>query len=132
MAARRTVLEGWRAEESRLHLLDGVWGTERADLLRRSRVVVNVARVPGDFIGVRLVLVIAAGAVVVSEPMTDPFPFVAGVHFVEAPLEGLLAAARELEADEPRRRRIAEAGQRLLVGELSMEHCLGRALRPSA
>lgn len=131
-AGRRSVVERWverlPAEEPRLTVLDGVWGRERGDLLRRSRVVVSVARVPGEFSGVRLVLAIAAGAVVVSEPMTDPFPFVAGVHFVEAPLEGLLDAARELHADEPRRRRIAEAGQALLIGELSMARCLSRAL----
>jgi hypothetical protein len=132
LASRRSVVERWlersRAEEPRLTVLDGVWGQERGDLLRRSRVVVSVARVPGNFVGIRLVLAIAAGAVVVSEPMTDPFPFVGGVHFVEAPLEGLLDAARELHADEPRRRRMAEAGQALLAGELSMARCLSRAL----
>lgn len=128
MAGRRSVVKRWRAEEPRLTLLDRLWGKERGELLRRSRVVLNVGRVPGDFAGVRLVLAIAAGAVVVSEPMTDPFPFVAGVHFVEASLEGLLDAARELCADEPHRRRIADAGQTLLTSELSMGHCLRRAL----
>lgn len=132
MAGRRAVVQRWRAEEPRLHVLDGVWGAERGRLLRRSRTVLNVARTPGNFVGVRLVLALAAGAVVVSEPMTDPFPFVAGTHFVEAPLDRLLDAARELCADEPRRRRIAEAGQALLVGELSMASCLRRALGPAA
>jgi hypothetical protein len=128
MAGPRSVVERLRADEPRLTLLDGVWGAQRCDLLRRARVVLNVARSPGDFVGVRLVLAIAAGAVVVSEPITDPFPFVAGVHFVEAPLERLLDTAREIEADEPRRRHIAEAGQALLTGELSMAHCLSRVL----
>lgn len=128
MARRREILERWRVDEPRLHFLDGVWGAERGDLLRRSKIVLNVCRLPGDFVGVRLVLAMAAGAVVVSEPLTDPFPFVAGVHFVEAPLEGLLDAARDLEADEPRRRRIAAAGQSLLADELSMATCLSRAL----
>jgi hypothetical protein len=70
--------------------------------------------------------------VVVSEPITDPFPFVAGEHFVEAQLDGLLDAARELCADEPHRRRIAEAGQAFLTSELSMGQCLSRALGPGA
>ena len=97
-------------------------------MLRRSRVVINVGRTPGNYVGVRLVLAIAAGAVVVSEPMTDPFPFIAGTHFVEAPLDGILEAALALSADEPRRRRIAEAGQALLTGELTMARCLARVL----
>ena len=128
LAGRRSLVKVWQAEEPRLTVLDGVWGEERGDLLRRSRVVLHVGRTPGNFIGVRLVLALAAGAVVVSEPMTDPFPFVAGVHYVEAPLEGLLHAARELHVDEPRRRRLADAGQALLASELSMASCLSRAL----
>ena len=75
-----------------------------------------------------MVLALAAGAVVVSEPMADPFPFVPGVHFVEAPADGLLAAARDLIADEPRRRRIASAGQSLLAGDLAMAASLKRVL----
>jgi hypothetical protein len=120
LAGRRSIVENWRAEEPRLHVLDGAWGAERGELLRRSKVVLNVARTAGEFVGIRLVLALAAGAVVVSEPMTDPFPFVAGVHFEEAPLDRILDAARELEADDARRSRIVEAGQALLVNELSM------------
>jgi hypothetical protein len=130
LAMRRAVVERWRTQEPGLTALHGVWGEKRGDLLRRSRIVLNVARTPGEFIGFRLILAIAAGAVVVCEPMTDPFPFVAGVHFVEAPLEGLLDAARELHGDEQRRRRIASAGQVLLAGDLSMARCLSRALGP--
>ena len=128
LAGRRAVVERWRAGEPRLHVIDGAWGAERNDLLRRSRIVLNVARMPGEFVGIRLVLALAAGSVVVSEPMNDPYPFVAGEHFVEAPLDALLEAARELEADERRRRRIAAAGQALLATDLSMARCLSRVL----
>jgi hypothetical protein len=128
LAGRRSALLRWRDEEPRLTLLDDVWGEERGDLLRRTRVVLNVGRTPGNFVGLRLVLAIAAGAAVVSEPMADPFPFVAGVHFMEAPFEGLLDAARELSENEPSRRRLVDAGQALLRDELSMGRCLSRAL----
>ena len=111
-----------------VRVLENVWGSERNALLRRSKVVLNISLTPGDFVGVRLVLALAAGAVVVTEPLRDPFPFVPGEHFVEAPLGGLLETARDLVADEPRRRRIAESGQALLTGELTMARCLGRVL----
>jgi hypothetical protein len=125
---RGWVLESWQAAEPRLRLLEDVWGAERGELLRRSRVMLNVSRTPGNFVGVRLVLALAAGAVVVSEPMTDPYPFAAGIHFVEAPLPDLLEAARDLEADEPRRRAMVVAGQALLCGELAAARCLARAI----
>jgi hypothetical protein len=129
LAEHRSIFDRWREDEPRLVSINDTWGAERGALLRRTRVVLNVAQAPGDFGGVRLVLALAAGAVVISEPMTDPYPFVAGVHFVEAPRDALLQAARDLVDDEPRRRSIAAAGQRLLAGELAMASCLRRVLR---
>ena len=111
-----------------LRVAEGVWGAERDDLLRRTRVVLDVHRIPGNFVGLRLLLSLAAGAAVVTEPMTDPRPFVPGVHHLEAPASDLLAAASELAADEPRRRRIVDAGQALLREELTMRASLERVL----
>jgi hypothetical protein len=96
------------------------WGADRHALLRRTRVMLDVHRVPGNFVGLRLLLSLAAGVALVTEPMTDPWPFVPGVHFVEAPLEGLLGAGVALLDDEARRREIVAAGQALLRADLSM------------
>jgi hypothetical protein len=105
--------------------LERAWGADRDALLRRGRVMVDVHRIPGTFVGIRLVLALAAGVAVVTEPMPDPRPFVNGVTHLEAPIEDLLETARALVADEPRRRSIVEAGQRLLVERLR----LGDSLR---
>lgn len=105
--------------------LERAWGADRDALLRRGRVMVDVHRIPGTFVGIRLVLALAAGVAVVTEPMPDPRPFVTGVTHLEAPVEDLLETARALVADEPRRRYIVEAGQRLLAERLG----LGDSLR---
>jgi len=75
MIGRRSVVRAWQDEELLLRILENVWGAERNALLRRSKVVLNVSWPPGDFIGLRIVLALAAGAVVVTEPLADPFPF---------------------------------------------------------
>src|SRR4051794_16144715 len=62
-------LHGLRVEEAS-------WGAERDALLRQTRVMLDVHRVPGNFVGLRLLLSLAAGVALVSEPMTDPWPFV--------------------------------------------------------
>ena len=109
-------------------VVEGEFGESPNALLRRTKVVLQVHRLPGTFIGIRLVLALAAGAVVVSEPMLEAHPFVPGVHFVHAPLDRLSAETTALLADEPRRRRIVEAGQALLADELTMACCLRRVL----
>jgi hypothetical protein len=50
------------------------------------------------------------------------------VHYVEAPPERMVAETRALLADEPRRRRIVEAGQALLREELTMARSLAGVL----
>lgn len=114
-----------------LTVIDGVWGPQRDALLRRARVMVDIHRVPGTFVGIRLVLALAAGVAVVTEPMPDPHPFQAGVTHLEAPAERILATARALAADEPRRRQLVTAGQALLTSELAMGRVLAAVIGPS-
>lgn len=103
-----------------LVVMDGLWGSERSAVLRRCRVLLDVHRIPGSFIGVRLVLALAAGVAVVTEPMPDARPFVPGVTHLEAPASDLLATARALAADDDRRRSIVHAGQLLLAERLRL------------
>jgi hypothetical protein len=127
-AVTRTLIRRWCDERADLTAARDIWGADRNALLRRARVILNVQRIAGDFIGTRLLLALAAGAAVVTDPMEDPHPFVPGIHYVEAPLENLLDEAGALLADEPRRRRIVQAGQALLANELSMTRSLARVL----
>lgn len=115
-----------------LQVVEGVWGEERAELLRRTRVLVDVQRIPGNFVGIRLLLAIAAGAALVTEPMTDPSPFIPGVHYLEAPADRLLDVATELAADDRRRAAIVDAGQALLRDTLTMRSSLERVLAAAA
>lgn len=109
----------------------GLYGEARTRLLRRTRVVLDVHRVPGNFAGVRLVMAAAAGAVFVTEPFTGPTVAVPNVHFVEARAERLADAVRRVVASDALARRTAEAAQDLLRTELAMATCL-RRLAPIA
>jgi hypothetical protein len=107
----------------------GAFGIERQRELGRARVVLNIHRVPGNFTGIRTVLAGAAGAVIVSEPVDTPAPFVPGVHYLEAPARALAATIHTILDDEPRRVRIATTMQRLLLDELTMARSLEAVLR---
>lgn len=111
---------------------DGLWGHDRCVLMRRARLVLNIQRVPGNFTGIRSMLAAAAGAVVVSEPVTWPSPFVPGVHYVEAPPAGLADAIGELLAGRERRLAIGRAAQDLVVHDLTMTSSMERLLEAIA
>lgn len=117
-----------RLGPSNLRVAASLWGEERNAVLARTRILLDVHRVPGNFIGLRVLLAAAAGAVLVTEPMDDPWPFEPGRHFVDAPLADLPDAVRDLLADELRRREIVVATQELMAGPLSMRASLQAVL----
>jgi len=114
---------------TRTKVIDGgVWGVDRTALLRRAKIVLNVHRAPGNFEGVRYMVAAAAGALVISEPIADPHPFVPGMHYVEAEPRSLAASVEALLADDGGRLAIARAGQALVVNELAMGRSIEKLL----
>jgi hypothetical protein len=107
---------------------DHTYGSERRSILERTRVVMDVHRLPGTHPLYRLILSAAAGAAMISEPLANPAPLIPGVHYVEADTADLVHAASDLLADEPRRRRLVEAAQYLLTSDLDLRRNLPLAL----
>jgi hypothetical protein len=109
-------------------MVEGVWGPARDAILRRTRVVLDVQNAAGNFGGLRFITTLAAGAVLVTDTIDDPFPFEPGVDHLEAPVDGLVEAIAALLDDEPRRLAMVAAGQGRLLGDLSMRCSLERVL----
>ena len=107
---------------------DTYWGENRARLLSRVNVMVNVSRYPGDLADSRFLLGMAHGALVVSEPVYRPEPFVPGRHFVSASLEEMPSVVERYVREGGERGRIVEAGRRLALEELTVEASVDRVL----
>lgn len=106
----------------------GAWGNERNALLRRARVFLSIYRYPGDASGMRFSMGMGNGALVVSEPVADPDPFVAGIHFVQAPVPALADAVLSALADEPARLAVCRAAQTCLREQYSLHASAARIL----
>lgn len=104
------------------------WGEERTRLLNRVRILLNLPRRPAEASKTRLILGMANGALVVSEPMYDARPFESGKHYVSADVDELPEAIRRLLADGEERRRIAAAGHRFATTEVTLERSVDRLL----
>jgi glycosyltransferase involved in cell wall biosynthesis len=104
------------------------WGTGRARLLNRAKVVLSLTRHPGQFAGDRFVVAMGNGALVISEPVYRPSPFRPGEHFVEARVPDLAATIRQYLTHEDARRRIAACGHSFVTQELTMKSSAARLL----
>jgi hypothetical protein len=113
----------------RVQIVDrGLYGAERHALLARTRVLLELLRVPGNTSGIRYLLATSAGAAVVSESTHDSWPAGVDAYVVQGPAERLADEVSALLADEPRRRALVGDGQALLGDELSMANSLIRVL----
>lgn len=112
----------------RVVTLEGVWGPERDAVLRRTRILLDIHRIPGNFTGLRFLTAFAAGAVLVTEPFDDAYPFVSGHDHIEAPFGRIVDEVAALLDDEPARRMMASTAQDRLRDELSMSASLERVL----
>jgi hypothetical protein len=83
------------------------FGEGRAELLNRTKIVLDVARVPWDLPGMRLMMSMACGALVVTSYMGNPYPFIDGKHLVQSPSEQLANRILYYLEHEDRRSKIA-------------------------
>jgi hypothetical protein len=98
----------------------GLWGEERNALLRRCKIYLSVYRHPSDFSGLRFSLGMGNGALIVSEPVADPYPFVPGEHYVQAPVPELAQVVLQYLRDDGARVQICAQASALLTTEYTM------------
>ncbi len=106
----------------------GAWGDERNALLRRAKVFLSIYRYPGDGSGMRFSMGMGNGALVISEPVADPDPFVAGRDFVQAPVPALTDAILRALSDPSARLAMCRAAQDCLRARYSLQGSAERIL----
>ena len=105
------------------------FGDDRAALLNRARVSINLHKFPWHLERTRLHLSMACGSAVVSElPVPDPDPFEVGRHLDAAPFASLAGAVASLVHDDARRRRMVDEATRLLHDGPTMDGAAARLL----
>jgi hypothetical protein len=115
-----------------LTLARGVYGEERDVLISRSRIMLSTLRVPHDMAGMRMLLGMGCGTLVISEPCEDTGAFRPGEHFVMAEIEGLPAVIEHYLTHEEARQMIARQGHRFVTEELTLEQGMRRMLAHAA
>ncbi len=104
------------------------WGENRTQLLNRTKIVLNLQRHPGQFSGMRFILGMANMALVISEPVYHPAPYVPGKHYVSVTIEEMPQIIRYYLAHDDEREAIASEGHRLVTQELTMARSVSRIL----
>lgn len=106
-----------------------VFGTDKYDLLARSRIVVNIHRddtTPGYFEWARMVEAMANGCAIVTEPSTGFEPLVSGKHFIET--DDLASTITELLDDSDRCSMIGSTAAEAVLSRFALAESLPQLL----
>lgn len=106
----------------------GLWGEERTRFLNRTKILVHLQRYPGKLAGKRFILGMANGAMVISEPVYRPEPFVDREHYASATIEKMPEVIRHFLANPAERERIAQAGHRFITRDLTFTRVMKEVL----
>ena len=134
---RRRILRGLRRDGIDVLTLGdyadpSLWGEGRTELMNRTKIALNIPRLEGHLPDMRFVVAMATGALLVSEPVYLPDPYVAGRHYVECPTADLAETIRLLLADTGSRRQITLEAHRFVTTELTLERSYARLLSQAA
>lgn len=134
---RRRILRQLRHEGLDVHAVGSYsdsryWGEGRTQLLNRAKILLNLPRHSGLLADLRLILGMASGVLIVSEPVYLPDPYVPGEHYVEATIDEMPEIVRGYLADEEARRRITDAGYRFVTEELTWKNSFADLLALAA
>lgn len=130
--ALQSLEQSLKARGVELYRVDGVarrvFGDERALLLRRTKIVVNLVRQPWDCNVLRFYLSAPNRTLMVTEPILPHTPIRPGVHLIETPLAEMADTILRYLDDDAARARISESAYRLVTTELTMANGIRRIL----
>ncbi len=104
---------------------EACWGQARTELLNRTKILLDVVRLPWEIPGMRLLIGMSCGALVVSSGFRgDCRPYRQGEHFIEAPADVLTDRLLHFLNHEPDRRKITQQAQQFVTQEMTLDASL--------
>ncbi len=131
------------ANGRKLEIVDtGCWGADRNRLLSRTKVLLHLPKFAWEFCGMRILMGMGCGALVVSEACRNSEPYEPGVHFAQAEVDRLSETILHYLEHEQERAEITSQARTYLEGDLTLgaslesmlSTCTGKplAVQPSA
>jgi hypothetical protein len=105
-----------------------IFGEQRTQVLNRAWFALNVYPDPTCELSIRFYVAAANGAVVLTEPGRNRYPFIPGKHLVECPIEEMPDTVMYYLSHEEEWRSLSQEMLRLVTSELTLERSIATIL----
>lgn len=117
------------AQGVKLKIVDSdCYGAERTELLNRTKISIDLPRVPWDFAIERFLMSMSCGALLVSEGKQSVEPFKAGVHFVQTQASDMADTILRYLRNEREREEISLAAREFVNKEVTLKRSMVQLL----
>jgi hypothetical protein len=107
-----------------LKITSDCYGQQRTILLNRAKIMLDIPRFPWESAGMRFLMSMSCGALVVSEYIEDTTPYKPGNHFVQAKASELADSICYYLKHEDQRQKIADSAYAFVTNELTLKNSL--------
>lgn len=104
------------------------FGSERTKLLNRALISLNVSQFPWEPAGLRFLMSMACGTLVVSESIENSAPYKPGVHFVQADVSELPDVIQYYLEHDSERKTIVDSAYKFVTEQLTLEKTIFQIL----
>jgi len=104
------------------------WGRKRIELINRTKIFLNLQRYEGDLSGTRMILGMANKALVISEPIYKPTPYVPGKHYISSTIEEMPMKIKYFLSHDNEREHIVDEAYKFVSQNLNIENTIGQII----
>jgi hypothetical protein len=105
------------------------FGSERTNMMNRTKILLDVVRMPWELPGVRLLIAASCGAMIVTTGFSgNSSPYAEGKHFVETPASTLIDTLLYYLKNESQRKSIADQAYHLVTHELTLKKSVSQIM----
>jgi hypothetical protein len=109
-------------------MVNGCYGEQRCAWLNRTRILVSLHNYSWNPAWIRFLMAARCGTLVVSEPMNDEHPMVAGVHYIAATAEEMPAVIGKLLDNPEKICQVTSAAAYLCDHELTLPRAVEKLI----
>jgi len=107
----------------------GLYGEQRCEWLNRTRILINLYNYSWSSAWIRFLMAAKCRTLVVSEPMSDKHPMIAGVHYITTTLNEMPEIICKLLDDPEKIDQITSAAAFMCQEELTLLHAVEKLSR---
>jgi len=107
----------------------GCYGQQRTALLNRTRIVLDIPKIPWEMPGMRLLMSISCGALLICDYVEETAPYKPGIHFVRAKSTELPDVICHYIKNENQRQEIVDSAYKFVTEELTLINSVSKIMQ---